>query len=152
MKHASLLALIILLPSIALAQNLSVQGFITSFLAFSNTVLIPFLLGFAFLFFVFNAIRFFVAGGANEKDRTAAKSLAIYGVLAFVIMVIFWGVVNLLASSIGFDGQNVPTPDYLERNGTTFPTSAPSAQSNTAAPTNNNGASSHPPLYHLQIT
>lgn len=127
------------LPFFASAQTLSAQGFITNFLIFANTVLVPFLLGIAFLFFVFNVIRFFVAGGGNEDSRTNAKSLAIYGVLAFFIMVVFWGIVNLLSGSLGFAGKNVPTPDYLQKNGTTFNTTNTNTQNTNAVPTTNNG-------------
>lgn len=133
--------ILFVLPFFVSAQGLSAQGFIASFLAFSNKVLIPFLLGAAFLFFVFNVVRFFVAGGGNEDSRTNAKNLAIYGVLAFVIMVVFWGIVNLLAGSLGFAGKNVPTPDYLQKNGTEFKTN------NNTSPTQNanrNGAPATP--------
>ncbi len=129
------------LPFFVSAQGLSAQGFIASFLAFSNKILIPFLLGAAFLFFIFNVIRFFVVGGGNEDDRTNARSLATYGVLAFVIIVVFWGIVNLLAGSLGFAGKNVPTPDYLEKNGKSFPAvnSQPTTNPGSAVPANGNG-------------
>ena len=39
------------------------------------------------------------------------------GVAAFVIIIVFWGVVNLLASSLGFAGESAPTPDYMEAYG-----------------------------------
>ena len=119
-KILYIVSLFPILPTIALAQTLSAQGFIAGLLAFTNSVLIPFLLGFAFLFFVFNAFRFFVVNGGNEDGQKNAKNLAIYGVLAFVILIVFWGVVNLLVSSIGLNGKNTPTPDYLEKNGTDF--------------------------------
>jgi Type IV secretion system pilin len=134
-------SLLFALPFFASAQTLSAQGFIASFLVFSNNVLIPFLLGIAFLFFIFNVIRFFVAGGSNEDGRTNAKNLAIYGVLAFVIIVVFWGIVNLLAGSLGFAGKNLPTPDYLEKRGISFPTSnsQPTPNTGSAVPTTNSG-------------
>jgi hypothetical protein len=134
-------SLLFVLPLFASAQALSAQSFIANFLVFSNTVLIPFLLGIAFLFFIFNVIRFFVAGGGNEDARTNAKNLAIYGVLAFVTMVVFWGIINLLAGSLGFAGKNVPTPDYLERNGKSFPAvnSQPTPNTGNAVPGNNSG-------------
>lgn len=105
-----------ILPSIALAQTLSAQGLIGKFLAFSNKVLIPFALGVAFLFFLINVIRFFVIQGSEEDGRKNAKNLAIYGVLGFVILVVFWGIVNLLAGSIGLNAETAPTPDYLQKN------------------------------------
>ena len=123
--------LLLVLPFLASAQGISAQGFIKNFLVFSNTVLIPFLLGIAFLFFVFNAFRFFIVGGSTDDGREKAKDLALYGVLAFVIIVVFWGIVNLLSSSLGFNDGNTPTPDYLEKNGTTLKDNAPTPSSNT---------------------
>ena len=123
-----------ILPSIALAQTLSAQGLISKFLAFSNKTLLPFLIGIAFLFFAVNIIRFFVIQGSNEDGRENAKNLAIYSVLAFVLIVIFWGIVNLLSSSIGLNGDNAPTPDYLEMNDKNFTTPPPrTPSSNTAS-------------------
>jgi succinate dehydrogenase/fumarate reductase cytochrome b subunit len=115
-KALAIISLFPILPTIALAQTLSAQGFIAGFLAFTNSVLIPFLLGFAFLFFVFNAFRFFIVNGSNEEGQKNAKNLAVYGVLAFVVLIIFWGVVNLLASSVGFNEGIETTPDYVEKN------------------------------------
>lgn len=126
-KALAIISLFPILPTIALAQTLSAQGFIAGFLAFTNSVLIPFLLGFAFLFFVFNAFRFFIVNGSNEEGQKNAKNLAVYGVLAFVVLVVFWGVVNLLASSAGFSKGQQPTPDYVENNGGDFKPS-PSAR------------------------
>ncbi len=116
-KILYIVSLFPILPSIALAQTLSAQGLIGKFLTFSNTVLIPFALGVAFLFFLINVIRFFVIQGAEEDGRKNAKNLALYSILAFVVLIVFWGVVNLLAGSVGLSGTSAPTPDYLEKNG-----------------------------------
>jgi hypothetical protein len=139
--HYIFLTVLLVLPTVVSAQALSAQGFIKNFLIFSNTVLIPFLLGIAFLFFAFNAIRFFVVGGSNDDGRENARNLAIYSVLAFVIIVVFWGIVNLLAGSLGFAGKNLPTPDYLEKRGISFPASnsQPAPNTGSAVPTNNSG-------------
>ncbi len=106
-----------ILPTIALAQTLSAQGFIKSFLNFSNKTLIPALLGIAFLLFAVNVIRFFVIQGGEEDGRKNAKNLAIYSVLAFVVLIVFWGLVNLFSSSLGLSGNDALTPDYLEKEG-----------------------------------
>lgn len=105
-----------------LTNAASAQQDIKSVLTFSNTVLLPFILGIGFLFVVINAIRFFVIEGATEDGHEKAKALAIYGVAAFVVIVIFWGVVNLLASSFGFAGATAPTPDYIEQMKPSTPT------------------------------
>ncbi|MEN9920448.1 MAG: hypothetical protein RL538_341 [Candidatus Parcubacteria bacterium] len=115
MKHpASLTSLLLALPFFANAAGLHTT--ITNLISFVNETLIPFMLGIAFLFFVINAIRFFVFQGANEDGRENAKNLALYGVFAFVILTVFWAIVNLLSSSIGLEGKTAPTPDYVEMN------------------------------------
>ena len=115
-KILYIVSLFPILPSIALAQTLSAQGLIGKFLTFSNSVLIPFALGIAFLFFLINVIRFFVVQGSEEEGRKNAKNLALYSVLAFVVLIVFWGVVNLLAGSIGLNAKSAPTPDYIQKN------------------------------------
>lgn len=81
-------------------------------LVFTNTVLIPFIIGIGFLVFVYGMFQFFIAGGANDEKKEQGKSLMIYATLGFVLIIIFWGIVNLLTSSTGLDGDtinNVPT-------------------------------------------
>jgi succinate dehydrogenase/fumarate reductase cytochrome b subunit len=111
MKRTAIL-LLTLSPFITHAD--SAQEDIKNILTFSNTKLLPFILGIGFLFVVINGVRYFVFEGTSEKGQEKAKALAIYGVAAFVVIVIFWGVVNLLASSLGFDTEKAPTPDYLD--------------------------------------
>jgi uncharacterized membrane protein YidH (DUF202 family) len=113
MKRTNLLLLTTaLFPFLTHAD--SAQEDIKNILTFSNTVLLPFILGIGFLFVVINAVRFFVIEGASEDGQEKGKALAIYSVSAFVIIVIFWGVVNLLASSFGFAGETAPTSDYMD--------------------------------------
>lgn len=119
---------ILLFPTITFAQGL--QGYIGNVVTFIGTVVIPFLLGLALVFFVINVIRFFVIESKDEDGREKAKALAIYGVLAFVIIVIFWGIVNLFSDSIGLTGGTAPISDYMQRgasNGPTLPASLDSS-------------------------
>ena len=57
--------------------------------------------------------RWIVAGAGNDDARARARSLATYGVLAFVVLLIFWGVVNLLTDSLGLAGCTMPQSDYF---------------------------------------
>ena len=72
-------------------------------LAFTNNILIPFILGIGFLVFVWGMFKFFIAGGANDEAKEQGKSLMVYATLGFVLIIIFWGIVNLLAQSTGLD-------------------------------------------------
>jgi len=76
-------------------------------LAFTSTVLIPFIVGIAFLFFVWGMFQYFVAGGANPDAQAKGKSLMIYATLGFVLIIVFWGIINLLTSSTGLQGEDV---------------------------------------------
>lgn len=80
-------------------------------LNFTNSVLIPFIIGIGFLFFVWGMFQYFIAGGASEESREKGKSLMINATIGFVVIIIFFGAVNLLTSSTGLQGQfikNVP--------------------------------------------
>lgn len=80
---------------------------------FFSNVIIPFLFGVAFLFFVVNAIRFFVIESNNEDGQEKAKSLMLYGLAAFVFLIVFWGIVEVLTTSLGLYGEDAVCPDYL---------------------------------------
>lgn len=76
-------------------------------LQFTNNVLIPFILGIGFLVFVWGMFQFFIVGGANDEAKAKGKSLMIYATLGFVLILIFWGIIQLLATSTGFNNQNI---------------------------------------------
>lgn len=81
-------------------------------LVFTNNVLIPFIIGIGFLVFVWGMFQFFIAGGANDEAKERGKSLMIYATLGFVLIIVFWGVINLLTSSTGLDeGASFPVPE-----------------------------------------
>jgi predicted PurR-regulated permease PerM len=112
MNRATIALSLLLLPSLTYAA--SAQGLIKNVLTFSNEILLPFLLGIAFLFVVWNAVKFFVIQGATDDGQKNAKNLAIYSVLAFVFIVVFWGLINFLSDSLGLTSTNAPAPDYLD--------------------------------------
>ena len=116
MKFITLFTLsIFFVPAIATAQ--SIQTLLPNIVIVINQSFLPFLFSIAFVLFVYNAFRYFILNGENEKGRENAKNLAIYSVTAFVFLIIFWGIVNLLSTSSGLEGKNKPCPDYLERKG-----------------------------------
>jgi succinate dehydrogenase/fumarate reductase cytochrome b subunit len=106
----------LLLPQITFAQT--AQKLFENIPKFIDNSLIPFLFGMAFLVFVYNVVRYFIIGATNDKDRENAKNLAIYSVAAFVFLVIFWGIINMLNSSLGLNGESQPCSDYQKTFGT----------------------------------
>ncbi|MFM2423869.1 MAG: hypothetical protein RLZZ70_256 [Candidatus Parcubacteria bacterium] len=122
--------LIILVIAIGLgmaAGSNGLQNVIPALLGFIDSYLIPFLLGIAFLVFIWNAIKYFVIEGDNEDGHKNAKNLALYSVAAFVFIASFWSIVNILTSGIGLDNcNNDLAPDYL---GDEYRSSAPCTSS-----------------------
>jgi uncharacterized membrane protein len=114
-----LLAAIILLPFPAFAQA-TLQLLVANLILIVNDLIVPFLLGAAFVVFVYNVIKYFVYQSDSEDGREKARSLATYAVLAFVLIIMLWGTVNAIARSIGifdYGCVNQNTSDYLIRNG-----------------------------------
>jgi len=110
---------LVLLPGIVAAQGIAdgpdagpFQDLLENILIFSNDVLIPFILGIGFLVFVWGMFKFFIFGGANDEAKEQGKSLIIYATLGFVLIIVFWGIVNLLSTSTGLIDQslqNIPS-------------------------------------------
>lgn len=110
-------ALVASLPLITLAQTVTESGkiggstidvYLKSIVGFINAVLVPFIFAIAFIVFIWGMFQYFIAGGANEEQRDQGKQLAIWGIMAFVVMISLWGIVNLLVATFTFGGQNVP--------------------------------------------
>jgi len=80
-------------------------------LDFTNKILIPFILGIGFLVFVWGMFRYFIAGGANDEAKEQGKSLMVYATLGFVLVIVFWGIVNLVATSTGLSGKSLNVTD-----------------------------------------
>jgi len=107
-------AAVLLTPVVALAQIATPGGgggpfqtLLSNILVFTNTVLIPFIIGIGFLVFVWGMFKFFIVGGANDDAKDQGKSLMIYATLGFILIIVFWGVVNLLTESTGLQGDNL---------------------------------------------
>jgi len=108
-----------LLPAAVSAQGIAnsadagpFQDLLENILIFSNDVLIPFILGIGFLVLVWGIFKYFIFGGANDESKEQGKSLIIYATLGFVLIIVFWGIVNLLTASTGLVDQslqNIPS-------------------------------------------
>ena len=103
----------ILFPFVSFAQ-LATTGsggpfelLLKNILNFGNTVVIPFIIGMGFLVFVWGMFQYFVAGGANEESKEKGKRLMINATIAFIVIIIFFGAINLLTTSTGLEGQKI---------------------------------------------
>ena len=83
------------------------QDFLINILVFINQVLIPFIIGIGFLFFVWGMFLYFIMGGADEEKKLKGRALMVNGTIGFVVIIIFFGIINLLTGSTGLEGETL---------------------------------------------
>lgn len=89
-----------------------IQDLLIGILFFINFSVLPFLMGLAFLFFIWNMARYFIIQSESDKGHEKAKRNALYGILGFVVIASIWGVVNILTYGLGFSQDRI-RPDYF---------------------------------------
>lgn len=97
------------------AQENDLLSLIAGLGGFINNSVIPFLLAVGFIAFAVNVVRYFIIDSTDDQGRKNARALALYGVTAFVIILIFWGVINLFTSALGLRDRNdcIPVSEYF---------------------------------------
>lgn len=75
-------------------------------LDFINGTLVPLVFAIAFLVFIWGVARYFIFSQGDEGAKEQARSLMIYGIIGFFVMVAIWGIVNLLVSAADLPNQN----------------------------------------------
>lgn len=95
---------------------MNLQTFFINIALFLNETVMPFLIALGGLFFIWNAARYFIIGGANPDDQEKARTLAMWGILAFVLVFSVWGIVRLMVNSLGLGELEQPiVPDYMQQ-------------------------------------
>ena len=88
----------------------SFGGLLSALVEFIFGPLLVFLLALAFIAFAWGVFKYFISDA--EGDKGAARSLMLWGILGFVLILILFGAVNLLVDFTGLGGQdiqNIPT-------------------------------------------
>jgi Type IV secretion system pilin len=110
---AKVIPVFLLTPMVAFGAGelTGVSTFLQNIIAFMNGTLVPLIFALAFLVFLWGMFKTFILGGSDEGKQAEGKSLMLYAIVGFVIMVSLWGIVNLVANGFGFQGaevQNIP--------------------------------------------
>lgn len=100
------------LPFVASAQGARDVGDITNnlgdvavyILDFINNILVPLVFAIAFLVFIWGLFYNFIA---KAEKREEGKSLMLWGIVAFFVMVSVWGLVNILVGTFELDSDNL---------------------------------------------
>ena len=85
----------------------SLQSLLINILHFINSTIIPFIIGIGFLYFVWGVFLYFIVGGADEEKRAKGRSYVVSATVGFVAIIIFFGVINMLVSSTGLEGESL---------------------------------------------
>ena len=103
---------LVLTPAVALAQFGGIDTFLQNVSTFINNILIPLVFAIALLVFIYGVFDYFILGGADEPKREEGRKLMLYAIVGFVVMISIFGIVNLIATGLGFGGQediqNIP--------------------------------------------
>lgn len=91
-------------PTITFAAA-TITSEITLFMGWINK-LIPLLLSFAVVFFLWGLVKFMYHAG-DEKSHEEGRKLMTWGIVAIFVMVSFWGIVAFLQNSLKIDGSQV---------------------------------------------
>jgi len=72
---------------------------------FINDVITPFLFALALVLFIYGAVLFLIISGGDSEERDKGRRFMFWGIVSLVVVVSIWGIVNLIASGLGFDEQ-----------------------------------------------
>lgn len=104
------LTALLILPVVAGAQIADgnagdIGGFIGEIVTFINQTLVPFVFAVSLLLFIYGVYLYFFHDRSAEDNIKNGRAYMIWAILAFVIMVSVWGIVNLLAGGLVAEGD-----------------------------------------------
>lgn len=88
-----------------------------------NNVLVPVLFAIAFIVFLYGIAKAYIFSGGDPAKVSEGHKLLLWGIIAFVVMISIWGLVNVVANTFGLAGYYAPpTPSSISPYGSTVPT------------------------------
>ncbi len=79
-----------------------------------NNVLVPVIFAIAFIVFLYGIARAYIFSGGDAAKVSEGHKLLLWGLIAFVVMISLWGLVNVVANTFGLQGYYAPpTPSSI---------------------------------------
>lgn len=75
-----------------------------------NSVLIPVLFAIAFLVLLYGIAQAYIFSRGDEERIKQGHQIILWGIIAFVVMISVWGLVNIVANTFGLQGYFSPRP------------------------------------------
>lgn len=112
MKKALTIVALSALPAVVSAQTFGNEGvsYIESITDFLQGSLMPLLIAASIIVFVIGIFWYFILGGSDETKKAKGKSLMVWGLVGFVLILIVQGLVMLLAQTTGLEDQQIRAP------------------------------------------
>lgn len=95
------------LPLVSFAAIGSLPELGTFIINTINNVLVPVLFAIAFIVFLWGAFQTFIVGATSDDAKEKGKSLMLWGLVGFFVMVSIWGLVNILTGTFSLN-NNAP--------------------------------------------
>lgn len=73
-----------------------------------NSILVPVLFALAFIVFLWGVAKAYIFSAGDPEAVKAGHQLVLWGVVAFVVMLSLWGLVNVVANTFGLAGYVAP--------------------------------------------
>lgn len=73
-----------------------------------NNVLVPVLMATAFIIFIYGIFAAFILNAGDEEKRKKGKTIMLYGLIGFFVMVSVWGLVHILTGSVSLNNNPPP--------------------------------------------
>ncbi|MDB5237373.1 MAG: seg [Parcubacteria group bacterium] len=99
-------------PFLALAQTVnSVQDLASFIINLINNVATPLIFAIAFIVFIWGIVRYFIFGGSDPAKQKEGRSLMIWGIVGFAVMLSVWGLVHILTGTLNINNSpQLPAP------------------------------------------
>lgn len=95
------------LPMLAFAQAEDIQSLGQTVIDLINGVFVPLIFALAFVVFLFGIFQYFILGGHDEEKKQQGRSLMLWGIIGFFVMVSVWGLVNLLVGTFNLNDSSI---------------------------------------------
>lgn len=107
MKKIAFILPSLLLPFSAMAQAKGTFDYVIAQVAFYIGWITPIVVALALLFFFYGLAMYILKQG---EEKAKGKEIMIYGIIALFVMVAVWGLVSLLATSLGITNIETIVP------------------------------------------
>jgi|GEM_PF-2857679 len=116
----------------------------SSLITFINTVAVPLIFAVAFIVFLFGVFRYYIVGAANAEKRKEGTQLIVYSLIGFAVMIVVWGLVNLIVGTLGFTDNTRPCLPTFDNSGCASTNTSTGAQPVNLLPSANTSPVSSP--------